>query len=88
MDLAEDGRMADIARFTHQEDWAGGTAMWAPLNGTWHSSTRAELAALVMAMQIKAPIHIGIDNKTVVDKANKLIEIARQIEVGIRDERK
>ena len=54
-------------------------AMWGPLKGMWQSSTRAELAALVIAMHIEVPLHIGIDNKAVVDKATALIEKARQI---------
>ena len=47
--------------------------MWAHLRGSWHSSTRAELAALLLAIHIQEPLHIGIDNKAVVDKATKMI---------------
>ena len=67
--------MSSIEHFTEWVEKGGGTAMYAPLPGVWHSSTRAGLAALVMAVHIDHPIHIGIDNKTVVDKANKLIKI-------------
>ena len=62
--------------------------MWAPLRGNWQSSTRAELAALVLAMHINMPLHMGIDNKTVVDKVRKLIDIASQIEQGTWREKK
>ena len=53
--------------------------MWALLVDQWHSSTRAELAGLVMAMQATVPIHVGIDNKAVVDKANMLITKAMEL---------
>ena len=74
--------------YTRWETWQGGLAMFAPLMGCWHTSTRAELAALVMAMNAQTAIHIGIDNKTAVDKANKLIGILVEIERGERRETK
>ena len=69
-------KMEEVAKYTLVEEWPGGTAMWSPLRGTWHSSTRAELAALLLALHIEEPLHIGIDNKTLVDKANALIKKA------------
>ena len=54
--------------------------MWGPLKGLWHSSTRAELAGLVMAAHTNRPLHIGIDNKAVVDKANLLKSKAEKLE--------
>ena len=56
--------------------------MFFPLYGPWHSSTRAEAAALVLAAQLNRPIHVGIDNKAVVDKSNLLIRKARQSKTG------
>ena len=50
--------------------------MWAPLCGKWHSSGRAELAALVMAAHARIPIHIGLDNRGVVNKANFILQMA------------
>ena len=54
--------------------------MWAPLKRCCESSTRAELAALVLAMHMDVPMHIGIDNKPVVDKATELITIDKRAE--------
>ena len=74
-----DKRTGNAKRFLSQEEWANGTAMWACMHGAWHSSHRAELSALVMAMHAEIPITVAIDNKAVVDKARQLIEIARQL---------
>ena len=41
--------MARIKDLVVTEEWQGGMAMWGPLKGIWHSSTRAELAGLVIA---------------------------------------
>lgn len=71
-----------MARSTEEQEWNGCRAMWAPIYGVWHSSTRAELAVLVMATHTKSPIHIGIDNKAVVEKAMRIIEIAKRIAQG------
>ena len=38
------------------------------------------MAVLVLATHIMEPLNVGIDNKTVVDKANKLVRIARDLE--------
>ena len=75
----ERGVSMDIAlRFLHHEPWKGGHAFWAPLRGLWQTAARAELAALVLASHCAKPIHIGIDNKGVVDKANMLLQIAQE----------
>ena len=66
--------------FLHKERWEAGTAWWAPLLGPWHTSTRAELAGLSLAMSSTQPINIGVDNKAVVDKANMLIDRAKQLD--------
>lgn len=63
--------------FVYKQAWEGGSAYWSPLLGTWQAAARAELAALMLASTCQIPIHIGIDNKAVVDKAQQLIEIAR-----------
>ena len=60
----------------HEEQWETGAAMWGHMIVPWISSTRAELAALVLAAPSANAIHIGIDNATVVNKASKLIGIA------------
>ena len=52
--------------------------MWAPLLGLWQSAYRAELAALLLVSYHKSPLHVGIDNKGVVDKACILIQKAKQ----------
>ena len=54
--------------------------MSSPLCGPWHSSTRAEAGALIIAAQIDRPIHIGIDNKAVVDRSNQMIARAKEEE--------
>ena len=71
----------EIRQYVKEEVWNGGTAMWAPLKGAWQSSTRAELAALVLALHIKEAMHFGIDNKAVVDKSNQLIARAKQLQM-------
>ena len=55
-------------------------ATWAPMRGAWASSTRSELAGLVVAMGTNIAIHVGIDNAAVVNKSTKLIEKARSCE--------
>ena len=60
--------------------WQNGTAMWAPIAGPWQSSTRAELVGLVLGRCIRRPIHVGIDNKTVVDKANAANMKAKKVQ--------
>ena len=64
----------------YSETWNGGKAEWAPMKSMWQSSTRAELAALVIATSRNLAIHIGIDNAAVVNKARILIELARGFE--------
>ena len=77
-----------VGEFTEAEQWKGGVAMWAPLTGTWQSSTRAELAAMVLAMHMNTPILVGIDNRTVVDKGNFLIKEAAKAERQGREPRR
>ena len=73
----------EAKEYLHMEQWEQGVAMWAPLCGNWHSSGRAELAALTMAAHLPWPVHLGIDNKAVVDKAQDLIRLAmEQAETG------
>ena len=64
----------------HTEVKEGGVATWAPFKVVWHSSTRAELAGLIIAMGTNVPIHVGIDNAAVVMKANHLIAKAKERE--------
>lgn len=46
--------------------------------GGYHiSSTRAEVAAALLALACKGAVHIAADNKAMVDKGNKLLAIAR-----------
>eukprot|EP00973_Karenia_brevis_P007575 1026279-Karenia_brevis.AAC.1 len=46
---------------------------YAPLRGPSTSSTRPELLALILATLAPRAIHMGIDNLTVVRKANKFL---------------
>ena len=71
--------MRDNKRFVECTSRNGGMAMYFPLCGPWHSSTRAEAGALILAAQINRPIHIGIDNKAVVDKSNQILRKATQL---------
>ena len=43
-------------------------------------SSRTELAGLVLALGVSGPIRVAIDNKTVVDKANLLLDNARSMQ--------
>ena len=54
------------------QKWENGTAMWAPMEGQWFSSARAELMGLITAMLLPVPIHVGIDNANVVNNFGKL----------------
>ena len=65
--LTSSGAINDVRNCLKIQQWERGVAMWGPLNGNWHSSGRAELAALVPITHFGYPIHIGIDNKAVVD---------------------
>ena len=48
--------------------------------GPWHSSARAELVAMILASHYPHPVHIGLDNQAVVDKASLLVAMARDIQ--------
>ena len=50
--------------------------------GVWQSSTRSELMALLVVTASPMAIKVGIDNKTVVEKANRIIEVVKGIEAG------
>ena len=80
--------MMHTIQFLHYEQWEQGVAMFAPMPGPWHSSNSRELAGLIMAAQASLPIHVGIDNKAVVDKATQLIEIARGMSEEERAQKK
>ena len=66
--------LEDNKGVVHIEEQSGGLATWAPMRGAWASSTRSELAGLVVAMGTNIAIHVGIDNAAVVNKATRLIE--------------
>ena len=73
--------MPNTHQYLHWDQWENGIAMYAPMPGPWHSSTRMELAGLIMAAQAKFPIHVCIDNKAVVDRGTQLLEIAMEREM-------
>ena len=54
------------------QKWTSGTALWAPMYGVWYSSARTELMGLITAMLLPIPVHVGIDNSTVVNNFHKL----------------
>ena len=70
--------MHTVADFVEVTKHAEGSLIAAPVVGTWNSSTRSERAALLLAMYINRPLHVGIDNKAAVDKARLLIAKARK----------
>ena len=47
-----------------------------PIPGEINSSTRSEAHGLLVSTCSKGPVHIGIDNKAVVDRANSLLDLA------------
>jgi hypothetical protein len=62
--------------FVHAKIEQDGTAMWAGLQGNSVSSTRTELAAIVVASLWNMVLHIGTDSLAVVRKATFLISTA------------
>ena len=64
----------------------GGTMLWCPFNARLNSSTRCELGAAIIAMLSPYGLNIGIDNATVVERGNAIIEHQRrQLAQDIRD---
>ena len=45
-----------------QKEDEEGMNTWSPMTGAWNSSTRSELAGLIMAMGTNILIHAGIDD--------------------------
>ena len=76
--LSSEAITEDSHKYLHVQKWKEGIALWVPLIGLWFSTARTELAAAIMTACSPIPAHIGIDNQSVVDKANKLILIARK----------
>ena len=62
---------SEIAVFKQQQH---GVAAYANIGGFDGSSTRAEVAAGIIAIYAEGPIHIGTDSQAFVKKANKLID--------------
>ena len=56
-----------------KHDSSGGTAMYTKINGQVGSSTRMEVGAVIHALRIPRPLHLAVDNQTVVTKVAKLI---------------
>ena len=64
-----------IAEYKETE---GGVMLWCSFNASLNSSTRCELAAAIIAMIAPRPVHIGIDNQTVVGKGTEIIQHERR----------
>ena len=47
--------------------------LWCPLNSRLNSSTRCELGAAIVTMLAPVAVNIRIDNATVVEKGNQII---------------
>ena len=58
------------------ENTGDGTARWASFNTSWASSARAELGAMLLMLLREGPTHIGLDKKSVWQKAELLMEHA------------
>ena len=56
----------------------GGLMIWRPFNARLNSSTRCELGAAILALLSPYGLKIGIDNATVVDKGNAIIQHLRK----------
>ena len=65
------------AQYTTSNTDEEGIRMWNTANGKWNSSTRTELAALMVAMLAEGPIHAALDNQTGVEKTAAMIREAR-----------
>eukprot|EP00973_Karenia_brevis_P038927 5374199-Karenia_brevis.AAC.1 len=64
--------------YMHHCSCANGLEGWTALAGPSTSSTRAEVLGLNLALLSPLPVHAGIDNKSVVDKAADLIGRLKQ----------
>ena len=53
-----------------------GLELWGQLEGHANSSTRAEVAAALIALQASTPVHIATDKQAFLQKANRLQHIA------------
>ena len=60
----------------HQEGNQDGYGQWNRMSGQKGSSTRMELAALIVAMTRNTPLHMGIDSQSTIAKARRLQAIA------------
>ena len=63
---------APIAKTIHKQPH--GLMMAGILPGVFNSSTRTELAAFIAICACPGPLHVGIDNSTVVSRSNALAE--------------
>ena len=62
--------------------------LWTPFNTRLNSSTRCELGAAILAFLAPFGINIGIDNATVVEKGNAIIQhLRRQADEECLDQR-
>ncbi len=60
-----------LAHFTSNEE---GTCLWAALTGHRASSTRAELAAAILALTAPGAVHMATDSMAYQNKAQKIID--------------
>ena len=64
----------DEAIYMEHEQRSEGLLLWCPFNSLLNSSTRTELAAVIVAIIPPVPVHIGIDNVAVVGKGSQIIK--------------
>ena len=64
-----------IAEYQGHEE---GVRLWCAFNISLNSSTRCELGVVILAMLAPIPLNLGIDNATVVEKGNEIIEHLRK----------
>ena len=75
----EEGRgtlLPQEAQFEHAYRKRGDRCILLPVPGAINSSTRSEAHGLFVAICTDGAVHIGIDNKAVVDRAKQLILLA------------
>ena len=60
---------------------------WSPFNARLNSSTRCELGAAILALLSPYGLNIGIDNATVVEKGNAIIQHLRDQQTLARHNR-
>ena len=56
-----------------EHDFSGGTAMYTKICGQVGSSTRMEVGVVLHALRDERPLHMALDNSTVVRKVNHII---------------